>query len=126
MPDTYQHEQSLGFNAGVMVIRPSRLTFQHLMGNLTLLPFDRACAEQSYLREYYKADVMLLPYKYNLNLAQDKHPDVWGRVWRDARVVHYTLEKPFRMESDRFRDQFALWYRARDEMAANGGKSTCA
>lgn len=30
-------------------------------------------AEQAFLREYYRADVMLLPYKYNLNLAQLKH-----------------------------------------------------
>jgi hypothetical protein len=27
-------------------------------------------AEQAFLREYYRADVMLLPYKYNMNLAQ--------------------------------------------------------
>lgn len=37
---------------------------------LILCDWSRYEAEQAFLREYYRADVMLLPYKYNMNLAQ--------------------------------------------------------
>lgn len=41
-----------------------------VMPVLILCDWSRYEAEQAFLREYYRADVMLLPYKYNMNLAQ--------------------------------------------------------
>lgn len=61
-----------------------------------------------------------MPYKYHMNLAMveyDLQPQIaetWKRLWPDARVIHYTLVKPFLPDDDgwwrdSYQSVFDLW-----------------
>lgn len=56
------------------------------------------------LNYFYDGTVLKLDYTYQLNLAMynsQKHPELnamWRKVWPRARVIHYTILKPFKKE----------------------------
>jgi glycogenin glucosyltransferase len=93
------------FNAGVMSLTPSETTFNLLL-NLTTTHTLGWDAEQGLLNSFFPAPSRyllhpakhtrtVLPMKYNLNLeALRSHPVQWNDVWPDARIVHFTVEKP--------------------------------
>jgi len=103
VPDVYVDEPgfSLGFNAGVLFLRPSAEVFTDMLEKIGTASYNAHEAEQSFLNHYYGADALRLPYAYNANLAIKKRvPALWADVKREARVVHYTLVKPFLQEAD--------------------------
>ncbi|TCD59937.1 hypothetical protein EIP91_011035, partial [Steccherinum ochraceum] len=53
-------------------------------------------AEQSFLNHYFGAEVVRLPYHYNMNLAiKRRQPALWVGTLPEQRIVHFTLVKPF-------------------------------
>lgn len=103
VPDVYVDGQgwSLSFNAGVLFLRPSREVFEDMLSKIATASYNMHEAEQSFLNHYYGAEVVRLPYAYNANLAiKSRKPEVWADVKREARIVHYTLVKPFLAEDD--------------------------
>ncbi|TFY60036.1 hypothetical protein EVJ58_g5400 [Rhodofomes roseus] len=84
VPDVYvgSHGFALEFNTGT-------------------LSYDEIQADQAFLNQYYAASAVRLPYAYNANLAiKVRKPAMWEDLWKRARVVHYTLVKPFLAEAD--------------------------
>lgn len=103
VPDVYVDGMgfSLGFNAGVLFLRPSRAVFGDMLAKIETASYNMHEAEQSFLNHYYGAEALRLPYAYNANLAIKKRkPELWADVKKEARVVHYTLVKPFLKEMD--------------------------
>ncbi|TFY52720.1 hypothetical protein EVG20_g10431 [Dentipellis fragilis] len=89
---------SLGFNAGVLALRPSTAVFESLLAQIDVARFPLRMAEQAYLNYYFGAEAVRLPHVYNANLAiKMRSPRLWDFMRRsDAiRVVHYTTPKPF-------------------------------
>ncbi|THH14100.1 hypothetical protein EW146_g6191 [Bondarzewia mesenterica] len=85
----------LGFNAGVLFLRPDNATFTHMLHNLERAVFPPLEAEQAFLNIYFAAETVRLPYVYNGNLAiKLRNPDMWTAMRNDLRVVHYTSVKP--------------------------------
>jgi len=130
VPDFYGDARGYtkDFNAGVLLIQPSKALFSSLMKSLPVVQFERSQAEQSFLRVIYKFDTVLLPYKYNGNLAiQRSHPDDWRHIWQDMRIIHFTLKKPF-LEKDlvpEFHEAFLVWHRTYREMNVEKNTSQC-
>ncbi|OSX61765.1 glycosyltransferase family 8 protein [Postia placenta MAD-698-R-SB12] len=103
VPDVYVDGMgfSLGFNAGVLFLRPSTEVFTDMLAKIDTASYNMHEAEQSFLNHYYGAEAVRLPYAYNANLAIKKRkPELWADVKREARIVHYTLVKPFLKEWD--------------------------
>ncbi|KZT05385.1 glycosyltransferase family 8 protein [Laetiporus sulphureus 93-53] len=103
VPDVYVDNPgfSLSFNAGVLFLRPSTAVFQDMLAKIGTASYNMHEAEQSFLNHYYGAEAVRLPYAYNANLAIKKRaPELWADVKRQARIVHYTLVKPFLKEFD--------------------------
>ncbi|OCH90581.1 nucleotide-diphospho-sugar transferase [Obba rivulosa] len=98
VPDIFVDSRgfTLGFNAGVLVMRPSTEVFIDMCAKLSEADFPLHNAEQAFLNQYFAADTVRLPYVYNANLAiKQRSPKVWEDVWAKARIVHYTTVKPF-------------------------------
>ncbi|CCM03928.1 uncharacterized protein FIBRA_06080 [Fibroporia radiculosa] len=103
VPDVYIDKMgfSLGFNAGVLFLRPSRAVFLDMLAKIETASFNAHEAEQAFLNHYYGAEALRLPYAYNANLAiKMRQPDLWADLKREMRIVHYTLVKPFLAEMD--------------------------
>jgi hypothetical protein len=91
------------FNPGVMSLTPSETIYNALL-NLTHTLGEHA--EEGLLNSFFPAPSKdqlypsqhtrtVLPMKYNLNLeALRSHPIQWNDIWPDARIVHFTVEKP--------------------------------
>ncbi|OCH90582.1 nucleotide-diphospho-sugar transferase [Obba rivulosa] len=91
----------LNFNAGVLILRPSTVVFEDMLGKLSKADYPRHMAEQAFLNQYFAANAVRLPYVYNANLAvKQRKQSVWEDVWPQARIVHYTLVKPFLDDAD--------------------------
>jgi len=87
---------TLGFNAGVMFVRPSTAVFRSLTAQLATARYPLQDAEQSYLNHYFGAEAVRLPYAYNGNLAiKLRKPQLWQQTAEERRIIHYTLIKPF-------------------------------
>ncbi|EMD35287.1 glycosyltransferase family 8 protein [Gelatoporia subvermispora B] len=98
VPDVYVDDPgfTLGFNAGMLFVRPSSAVFDEMMSQIGTAQYKAQDAEQSFLNHYYGADAVRLPYAYNANLAiKRRKPELWTDLKRSARIVHYTLVKPF-------------------------------
>jgi len=103
VPDVYvgSHGFALEFNTGVISARPDTAVFRDMMEKMQTLSYDGTQADQAFLNQYYAASAVRLPYAYNANLAIKKRkPAMWEDLWKRARVVHYTLVKPFLAEAD--------------------------
>ncbi|TFY76383.1 hypothetical protein EWM64_g7627 [Hericium alpestre] len=100
VPDIWENERgfALGFNAGVLLLRPSTAVFENLLAHMEDAVYPPGEAEQAYLNLYFGAEAVRLPYIYNANLvAKIRSPKLWNFMSRsDAlRIVHYTTPKPF-------------------------------
>ena len=97
-PDVYLDGRgfTVGFNAGVMAIKPSSEVFEDMLSKVEHAKFNRAWAEQSYLNLYYGSQAVKLPYVYNGNLAiKTRSRSSWAAMQDQMRIIHYTLAKPF-------------------------------
>ena len=97
VPDVFSFRFELGFNAGMLFIRPNSSIFQDMLSKLQVAQYDRGGAEQAFLNVYFAAQVVKLPYSYNANIAiKLRSPNLWKTLQNDRmHVVHYTLDKPF-------------------------------
>ena len=94
------------FNAGVMLVRPSRNLTEELLANPHNITFDTAFAEQGFLvavfntTHHTRADsahkqLHVLPQKFNLLTALATTDRArWRNASTDARIVHFTWAKP--------------------------------
>ncbi|CAL1711423.1 unnamed protein product [Somion occarium] len=100
VPDVYLDDNGfiLGFNAGVLFLRPSTTVFNQMVSQIATADFPHLEAEQSFLNHYFGAEAVRLPYAYNGNLAiKQRAPEMWNRTAHERRIVHFTLAKPFLM-----------------------------
>lgn len=88
------------FNSGVMLLHPSQETYNHL---ITLLmdenfTFEYIMSDQGFLNAVYKDDWHEIGFIYNANLALYRFKrDFWDQhKLEDIRIIHYTMEKPWR------------------------------
>lgn len=98
VPDVYLDSRgfTIGFNAGVMFLRPSSTVFQTMISQIATANYPFEDAEQSFLNYFYSAEALRLPYAYNGNLAIKKRtPTLWEGIVDELRIVHYTMVKPF-------------------------------
>ncbi|EMD32928.1 glycosyltransferase family 8 protein [Gelatoporia subvermispora B] len=98
VPDVYIDEPgfTLGFNAGMLFLRPSSSVFERMVAQIGTANYRAEDAEQSFLNHFYGSEAVRLPYAYNANLAiKRRKPELWVDLKKEARVVHYTLVKPF-------------------------------
>jgi len=102
-PDVYvgTHGFAIEFNTGVIFARPSTVVFRDMLAKMETASYDAILADQAFLNQYFAADAVRLPYAYNANLAIKKRkPAMWADLKTRARIVHYTLVKPFLAEED--------------------------
>lgn len=98
VPDVYLDGRgfSVSFNAGVLFLRPSTDVFNDMVSKIATAKYPAEDAEQSFLNYYYGKEAVRLPYAYNANMAIKKRsPAMWEDLRAEARIVHYTLVKPF-------------------------------
>ncbi|OCH84205.1 nucleotide-diphospho-sugar transferase [Obba rivulosa] len=98
VPDVYVDDPgfTLGFNAGMLFVRPSSSLFEDMIARIGTANYRAEDAEQSFLNHFYGTEAVRLPYAYNANLAiKRRKPELWADLKREARIVHYTLVKPF-------------------------------
>jgi glycogenin glucosyltransferase len=87
---------TVGFNAGVLLLRPDTRVFKDMVSKLETADYSLAFAEQAFLNVYFGAQALRLPLAYNGNIAiKYKSRALWDALQDDLRVVHYTLAKPF-------------------------------
>ncbi|PCH35545.1 glycosyltransferase family 8 protein [Wolfiporia cocos MD-104 SS10] len=87
---------AVAFNAGVLFLRPSLDVFRDMVSKIATARYPAEDAEQSFLNHYFGKEALRLPYAYNANLAIKKRSsEMWKDLMGDARIVHYTLVKPF-------------------------------
>ncbi|KAI0672790.1 nucleotide-diphospho-sugar transferase, partial [Trametes maxima] len=105
VPDVYTDRKgwSVGFNAGVLFLRPSAALFRDMLARLDTADFWRHEAEQAFLNTFFAADVAKLPYAYNANLAiKARSPAMWAGIRDEIRVLHYTMIKPFTRDNKNY------------------------
>jgi lipopolysaccharide biosynthesis glycosyltransferase len=85
------------FNAGVLVLHPSRLVFNELMRTYRIPGnYRTAMAEQEFLNQFYRLRYLQLPTIYNMNMAvYSSQKYLWDTLKPDFKIVHFTIRKPF-------------------------------
>jgi len=99
-PDVYLDKRgfSIGFNAGVLAIKPDSEVFDDMMTKISRKEYRHEEAEQGFLNFYYGQQAIRLPHVYNGNLAiKTKSRQYWDAIQDQMRIVHFTLTKPFAM-----------------------------
>ena len=97
-PDVYLDNRgfSLGFNAGVLAIKPDSKVFSDMLTKIYRNDYKHNEAEQGFLNLYYGQQTIRLPHVYNSNLAiKSKSRQYWDAIQDQMRIVHFTLTKPF-------------------------------
>ncbi|CCM03924.1 uncharacterized protein FIBRA_06076 [Fibroporia radiculosa] len=124
VPDVYLDGRgySVGFNAGMLFLRPSTEVFQDMVSKIATARYPAEDAEQSFLNHYYGKEAVRLPYAYNANLAIKKRsPELWADLRKEARLVHYTLVKPF-LQGDYAEVPLEMMHKnAQSKMRVHGG-----
>ena len=89
---------SIGFNAGVLAIKPDSNVFDDMLTKIYRDDYKHNEAEQGFLNLYYGQQVVRFPHVYNGNLAiKTKSRPYWDAIQDQMRIVHFTLTKPFEM-----------------------------
>lgn len=116
--DNWHGKFAYHFNAGMLVLHPSKAVFNELIKTMGLQGnYDPTMAEQAFLNAFFQLRYLQLPLVYNVNLAlYSKYPDLWQNMQDDFKVVHFTLVKPFLNQSDsKYRFPLKLYYRITKE-----------
>ncbi len=100
------------FNTGVMLIRPSTLLWQQLVGNVTLVPHGGVHADPDYLNAYLRGRICTVPRKYNYIVA--------GREQFGATVVivHYSGYTNIKVYS-----RFNSWWKGLNDLLDSWDKA---
>ena len=80
------------FNTGSMLIVPSLYQFQALVHGINTIQHDTVWGDQSYLNVFYESTTFELPFAYN---GQASSIVCEPRLWHSAKIVHFTIEKPW-------------------------------
>ena len=97
-PDVYLDNRgfTMGFNAGVLAIKPDSKVFNDMVTKISRNDYGHGDAEQGFLNLYYGQQAIRLPHVYNGNLAvKTKGRKYWDAIQDQMRIVHFTLTKPF-------------------------------
>ena len=87
---------TLGFNAGVMAIKPDSRVYHDMLTRINGSDYRHTDAEQGFLNLYYAQQAVRIPHVYNGNLAVEiKSRKYWDAIQDQMRIVHFTLTKPF-------------------------------
>jgi lipopolysaccharide biosynthesis glycosyltransferase len=111
------------FNAGVLSLIPNETTYETILSYVDRSDlFNTEMAEQGLLNYLFGYQIYRLPYVYNMNLAMyhsTRWPllrKVWNSLLPDARIIHYTIGKPFQVpENEFFQDTFQVWFQLNAE-----------
>ena len=105
------------FNSGVMVLEPSRETFARMLEALAAAPsYDGG--DQGFLNTFFADWYAMpaahrLPAGYNLHhfiyQFMSGHPSLRAEVQREARIIHYTVQKPWKVRSTVTGGSSAWW-----------------
>ena len=95
------------FNSGLLVLKPSRLVFEHMLVALAATDLARCpFADQDFLNGYFRNAWAALPWVFNATkglYASHRTADCTGKpaVWDAQRVrnIHYTMAKPWDLKS---------------------------
>ena len=86
----------IGFNAGVLAIKPDSKVFNDMMTKVSRKDYKHDEAEKGFLNLYYGQQAIRLPHVYNGNLAiKGKGRKYRAAIQNQMRIVHFTLTKPF-------------------------------
>lgn len=99
------------FNMGLFVIKPNFEEYLNLIKlmNDETLKYEFAMSEQAFLNVIYKDKWLEIGFEYNVNLAAYFHQrKYWNERESNIRVIHYTLEKPWKC-SKRYDKVCAKW-----------------
>ena len=117
------------FNSGLMVIRPSKQLFRHMVAALSSVdPSQYPFAEQDFLNKYFAGAWDALPWVYNSTktLYACHRENVNGcpigeGMWSlpSVRNMHYTMAKPWNLKEKELHKGFerlnTLWFAAFSE-----------
>jgi inositol phosphorylceramide glucuronosyltransferase 1 len=100
--DNWHGKFAYHFNAGVLVLHPSTFVFKELMRTMSVPGnYHPTMAEQAFLNAFFQLRYLQLPVIYNVNMAMySAYPDLWKRLERDFKIVHFTVIKPFLKQSN--------------------------
>ncbi|KAI9033998.1 nucleotide-diphospho-sugar transferase [Phycomyces nitens] len=112
------------FNSGLIVLEPSRTTFDEIFGqlmaveDLTVYLFP----DQDFLNQIFDQKWVKLPYVYNaLKTLAGTHEPMWDQ--KKVKNVHYILSKPWDADRDAqepkdvYHDLYKLWWDADDSLS---------
>ena len=113
-PDFFMPDR---FNSGVMVLRPSRATFEQMLARLAEAPsYDGG--DQGFLNTFF-ADWYRMPPEHRLpvgcNMAHfiyqfmHGHPAVAAALESETRILHYMVQKPWKVRSTLSGGSRAWW-----------------
>jgi lipopolysaccharide biosynthesis glycosyltransferase len=105
------------FNAGVLVLHPSRLVFNELIRTYTIPGnYHPKMAEQEFLNQFYRHRYLQLPTIYNMNMAvYPSKKYLWEKLRPDFKIVHFTIRKPF-MSNGKNTEEYKGVYDLYDEV----------
>ncbi|CAG8451667.1 122_t:CDS:2 [Ambispora gerdemannii] len=119
-PDVFEGTIDVGFNAGFMAFKPSKIVYDEIMRTHTIRGnYDIRFAEQGFLNEFYRFRMITLPITYNFNLSiLKRHRHLWKLLFDEIKVIHYTVIKPFMEPSSPrlFSEPYAFWFKENDAM----------
>ena len=116
VPDVFKNYRgfSIGFNAGVLFLRPNTTVFNDMISKLETAVFPYDMAEQAFLNVYFGSQVSRLPYAYNANMAAKvRNAKLWEAMEDDIRILHYTVTKPFPFKGLKSRETLKQFFRER-------------
>jgi len=106
------------FNSGVMVIPPSKETFARMVEALSIAPsYDGG--DQGFLNTFFSdwyamSAAHRLPAGYNLpnfiHQFANGHPNLKATLAREARILHYMVQKPWQTQSTLTGGSAAWWH----------------
>ena len=102
-----------GFNAGVMLIRPSVSEFNKLVDNIDVIQHTLDGAEQNYINVYFGSRIHELPSIWNvLNNDRTKHPEAWRAIEDRIVILHFVAKpwSPVQCLQDGVVDMCLVWH----------------
>ncbi|BGP23836.1 glycosyltransferase family 8 protein [Rhodotorula toruloides] len=112
-------------NSGLVVLRPSRSTFEGIVSFLNTDPRVAAYKfpDQDLIADFFKDRFLPISYRYNaLKTLRYCHAEMWRD--EDVKIVHFILKKPWYYmlpESDPDHELHTWWWKAFDELEASWG-----
>ena len=104
---------SKGYNAGVMLIRPSAAEFKGLVNNIDVIQHTLDGAEQNYINVYFGSRIHELPSVWNvLNNDRTKHPVAWYAIEDRIAILHFVAKpwSPIQCLQDGVVDMCLVWH----------------